>query len=324
MTSPRLPEPVESPQTHPGSIRLFRIAGIDVFLHWLWFVLAVFQLTSKDGRYSSLAWNVGEYLTLFFIVLLHEFGHAFACRSVGGVARKIVLWPLGGVAYVIPPQRPWPTLWTSVAGPLVNVVLAPFLIGLVALSAGQGWSETRPDLDKFLFYVCVMNVVLLVFNVLPVYPLDGGQMLRALLWFVVGPAKSLKAVALFGFVGVFGIVALAVALASVWIGVIAAFTFLSCLGGLKHAKALARTADAPRREELHCPACRNPPAVGAFWDCTTCHKSFDTFETHSVCPNCHVRYDATQCLVCGEFRPIGAWGGAVDSGGPAPQGTAHE
>ena len=76
-------------------------------------------------RYSSIGWNVAEYLALFLIVTIHEFGHALACRQVGGQANQIVLWPLGGVAYVNPPQRPGATLWSIAAGPLVNVVLAP-------------------------------------------------------------------------------------------------------------------------------------------------------------------------------------------------------
>ena len=65
--------------------------------------------------------NVLEYLALFGIVLLHEFGHALACRQVGGTADRIMLWPLGGVAYVNPPSRPGATLWSLAAGPLVNV-----------------------------------------------------------------------------------------------------------------------------------------------------------------------------------------------------------
>lgn len=85
-----------------GSIHLFRLSGIDVFLHWSWFFVAIYEIQSRAGSYSSVTWNVLEYLALFLIVLLHEFGHALACRQVGGNANRIVLWPLGGVAYVDP------------------------------------------------------------------------------------------------------------------------------------------------------------------------------------------------------------------------------
>ena len=61
------------------------------------------------------------------LILAHEFGHSLACRSVGGEANRIVLWPLGGIAYVSPPQRPGATLWSIAAGPLVNVALVPVL-----------------------------------------------------------------------------------------------------------------------------------------------------------------------------------------------------
>src|SRR5437764_2435137 len=110
-----------------SSLRLFRFSGIDVFLHWSWFVVAIFEINGRNGRYSSISWNIAEYLALFAIVLMHEFGHSLACRSVGGRAERIVLWPLGGIAYVAPPPRPGPVLWSIAAGPLVNLILAPLL-----------------------------------------------------------------------------------------------------------------------------------------------------------------------------------------------------
>lgn len=72
-----------------------------------------------------MGWNIAEYLALFGIVLLHEFGHALACRQVGGKAERVVLWPLGGIALVQPPPRPGALLWSIAAGPLVNLVLVP-------------------------------------------------------------------------------------------------------------------------------------------------------------------------------------------------------
>src|SRR5258706_1431228 len=86
------------PTSRQGSIRLFRFSGIDVFLHWSWFVVAAYEINGRTRSYSSLTWNVLEYLALFLIVMLHEFGHSLACRQVGGQANQIVLWPLGGVA----------------------------------------------------------------------------------------------------------------------------------------------------------------------------------------------------------------------------------
>src|SRR5580698_7307726 len=119
--------------TREGSFKLFTLAGIGVYVHWLWFVMAVVSFQSRTHVYSSLIWNVAEYLSLFLIVLIHEFGHQLACRSVGGQTHDIVLWFLGGVAYVSPPPRPSAELWSIAAGPLVNVVLIPILSALVSV-----------------------------------------------------------------------------------------------------------------------------------------------------------------------------------------------
>ncbi|MCX7010325.1 MAG: peptidase M50, partial [Kiritimatiellaeota bacterium] len=74
-----------------GAFRLFQVRGISVLLHWSWFLVALIQIQHRAKSYSSPLWNVAEYLALFLIVLLHEFGHAFACRSVGGQANTILL-----------------------------------------------------------------------------------------------------------------------------------------------------------------------------------------------------------------------------------------
>src|SRR5580698_191885 len=164
-----------------GSIHLFRLAGIDVFLNWSWFLVAAYEISTRKGTYSSIGWNVLEYLALFLIVLTHEFGHALACRQVGGTANKIMLWPLGGVAYVDPPPRPGATLWSIAAGPLVNVALIPIFFLVVSFGRSAGWVQTAPDLYQLVRTVAYINFGLLVFNILPVYPLDGGQILRSLL-----------------------------------------------------------------------------------------------------------------------------------------------
>src|SRR5712671_4787235 len=133
------------PTSRQGSIRLFRFSEIDVFLHWSWFLLAFYEINARKGRYSSIGWNVAEYLALFLIVTLHEFGHSLACRQVGGQADQIVLWPLGGVAYVNPPQRPGAFLWSIAAGPLVNVALVPILKILGILMRSQGLAQEMPN-----------------------------------------------------------------------------------------------------------------------------------------------------------------------------------
>src|SRR4029077_12904007 len=169
------------PTGRQGSIHLFRFSGIDVFLHWSWFLVAAYEIQTRKGSYSSVTWNVLEFLVLFLIVMIHEFGHALACRQVGGRADRIVLWPLGGVAYVDPPPRPGATLWSIAAGPLVNVALFPILLMIFTLSRSAGWAENLPDLYRFVRAVLYIDLGLLIFNILPIYPLHGAQILRSLL-----------------------------------------------------------------------------------------------------------------------------------------------
>ncbi|HYX69816.1 MAG TPA: M50 family metallopeptidase [Terriglobales bacterium] len=299
--------------TNQGSIRLFRIAGVDVFLHWSWFLVAIIEINSRAGGYSSALWNVLEYLALFLIVLLHEFGHALACRQVGGKANRIVLWPLGGVAYVSPPPRPGATLWSIAAGPLVNAALVPVLLGLRVVSGSAGWAHSWPDLDALLQAVSIINAGLLVFNMLPIYPLDGGQVLRSLLWFALGRARSLMVATIFGFVGLAGYFLLALMARSVWLGILGVFLLLNCWGGLRSAQALARIAKAPRRNDFACPSCKAGPPVGENWRCSTCKQTFDTFETQAVCPHCSTQFPVTQCFECGNASPIGQWVGTSAS-----------
>jgi Zn-dependent protease len=281
------------PSARQGSIRLFRLFGIDVFLHWSWFLVAAYEIQTRKGSYSSVTWNVLEYLALFLIVTTHEFGHALACRQVGGRADQIVLWPLGGVAYVDPPPRPGATLWSIAAGPLVNVVLIPILWIAVTMSRSTGMAATAPDVFHLLQSVFWINVGLLVFNILPIYPLDGGQILRSLLWFVMGRARSLMVATILGLIGVVGFIGLAIWQQSVWYGALAVFMLLNCWGGLQHARALLKLAKLPRRDGFSCPTCNTAPPVGEFWKCGKCGQAFDTFQTHAACPHCGTQYAQT-------------------------------
>jgi Zn-dependent protease len=295
------------PSARQGSIRLFRIQGIDVFLHWSWFLVAAYEISSRKGSYSSVTWNVLEYLALFLIVTLHEFGHALACRQVGGTADRIVLWPLGGVAYVNPPPRPGATLWSIAAGPLVNVALLAILSVAALLSQNSEWLEAAPDLHALLRAIWAINLGLLVFNILPIYPLDGGQILRSLLWFVLGRARSLLAAAVIGLIGAAGFILLAIRIQSIWIGAISVFVLMNCWSGFKQAQVLSRLAKLPRREGFACPACKMAPPIGEVWQCARCGQSFDTFQTGGVCPHCGSRFDVIRCGECGTLHPMHEW-----------------
>jgi Zn-dependent protease len=302
--------------TRQGSFRIFRLFGIDVYLHWMWFLLGVYDIQFRAREYNSYAWNALEFLTLFAIVLMHEFGHALACRQVGGKADFIVLWPLGGVAYVSPPQRPGAMLWSIAAGPLVNVVLVPITSIILIFARSAGWHDAFPNLYIYVLTVWWINLVLLVFNLLPIYPSDGGQIFRSLLWFVVGRANSLMVAAATGFVGVAIVAVLAAILHSWWIGILAAFAGFNCWAGYQQSQQLLKLEKSPRRMEFHCPVCKESPPVGEFWGCSRCRKTFDTFLTHGFCPHCNAEYSVTACPFCFNSRPIAEWRAVQASAGP--------
>ena len=183
-----------------GTIRLFKFSGIQVYLHFSWFIVAAYEFTQRAGLYNKPIWAAFEYIALFGIVLLHEFGHALACRQTGGTADQIVLWPLGGIAFVNPPRRPGAMLWSIAAGPLVNVLLVPILFGAVLMTVVPAGLE-RSDFGQLVLQIWQINLLLLIFNMLPVYPLDGGQILRSLLWFPLGEIRSLQIASVIGLVG---------------------------------------------------------------------------------------------------------------------------
>jgi Zn-dependent protease len=243
-----------------GSFKLFRLFGIDVFLHWSWFVIAFFLIpqfgkdTFTGPGSTPIYWSTVLYVTLFVIVLIHEFGHALACRSVGGEAKHIVLWPLGGVAFVRPPHRPGAHLWSIVAGPLVNVMLLPVTVIAYYLVRGALFIESAEmdgavefalplagnNLQMLAFSIMAMNAGLLIFNMLPVYPLDGGQTLLALLWFVVGRAKALKFVSIIGLAAAAIVLILSIIYSEVWFIILSLFVGLQAWNGYRLAITLAK------------------------------------------------------------------------------------
>lgn len=235
---------------------MFRFGGIQVYLHFSWFIVAALEVTQFARRYYSPIWGLLEYLALFFIVLLHEFGHALACRQTGGVADRIVLWPLGGIAFVNPPPRPGAYLWSIAAGPLVNAVLFPILMFLMFVA--QPLRMSNPDMYRFIVSLSLMNAGLLIFNLLPVYPLDGGQIVRALLWYRLGRIRSLKIASVIGFAGAIAFAVVAIQQQSIWLGILAFFVFGQAQVGWRSAQSLALESEAAGLAPAEVP----PPVPG--------------------------------------------------------------
>lgn len=163
------------------SWRLGNAFGIGLFVHWSFLLIPALVLFAKlnEGMAAAIA-GVGLVLALFGCVLLHELGHALMARSYGIGTRDITLYPIGGVARLERmPDQPMAEILIAIAGPLVNVVIAG------GLWLGFQLSGRPLSLDvlshNFLIQLLVANVGLVVFNMIPAFPMDGGRVLRAFL-----------------------------------------------------------------------------------------------------------------------------------------------
>lgn len=165
-----------------GSIRLFRIRGIQLSVHFtflLFLAYAAWAGWHDGGGIAAAGASVLTVLIFFTCVVLHELGHAFTARRFGIVVPRIVLLPIGGVAeFSSLPRRPAHEILIAVAGPAVNFVI----IGLLAFfTPVPSWTELRNlDLND-LQLILLMNLAMGCFNLLPAFPMDGGRVFRAIL-----------------------------------------------------------------------------------------------------------------------------------------------
>src|SRR5262249_49568937 len=151
-----------------------------------------------------------------------------------------------------------------------NVLLVAPTVGFWMLCRAAGYPDAAPDLYRFASSLAWTNGYLLLFNLLPVYPLDGGRILQALLWLGLSRAPSPLVAAVVGALSALGVLLVAVVAHSVAWGVMAAFGLLFSLAGLQGARGLRRTLDAPRRPEAACPECGTAPPLGKYWACLRC------------------------------------------------------
>lgn len=168
------------------SWKIARFAGIDVFMHWTFLVLLAWIGASyllRGTSFLEAAGAIGFVLAIFGCVILHEFGHALTARRYGIRTEDITLLPIGGVARLERmPDDPVEELLVAAAGPAVNVVIAAVLAGLLALTGGiASILPGDPFSGSFLANLLWVNILLVMFNLLPAFPMDGGRVLRALL-----------------------------------------------------------------------------------------------------------------------------------------------
>jgi len=167
------------------SFRLVRILGTDVKVHVTFLLLLAFlfaRVQLQAGAVAALAMT-GLFVALFLCVLLHEFGHILMARHFGIRTPDVLLLPIGGMARLERiPEEPGQELLIALAGPAVTLAIATLLYPVLSLAGDPvAWSLAdfdAPGIPKQLFY---MNVLLLAFNLIPAFPMDGGRVLRAVL-----------------------------------------------------------------------------------------------------------------------------------------------
>lgn len=213
------------------SFKIGRFAGIDVYMHFTFLLLVswVALIYWRQGQ-SLAAVSAGVFfiLVVFLCVILHEFGHALTARRYGIKTRDIILLPIGGLARLEKmPTQPLQELWVALAGPAVNVVIAIGLFIWLKLTASlEPLQAITLTTGPFFERIMAVNIFLVLFNMIPAFPMDGGRVLRAILATRKEYARATQIAAhigqaiavFFGFIGLFYNPLLLFIALFVWIG----------------------------------------------------------------------------------------------------------
>ena len=210
-----------------NSWELGSVSGIKLRVHWTFILLPIWIYLSSIIAGSGV---VGAASAVFFVlaifgcVLLHELGHALAARQFGIETRDITLLPIGGVAALERiPRNPLQELWIAVAGPLVNVLIASAIfLGLfiTPISLGTGVAQ-------FLGQLAFVNVILVLFNLIPAFPMDGGRVLRSILAMFMDYAPATQVAATVGQTCAVGLGLLGLFSGNIMLMFVAGFVFLA-------------------------------------------------------------------------------------------------
>ena len=175
------------------SVNLFRVRGIQLAVHFSFFLLLAFvawqgwwgdPAEGNPGGWEGVFWHVVVLLAFFTCVVLHELGHCFTAMHFGVGVRRILLMPIGGMAeFDCIPREPVRELLITLAGPAVNFAIAAVLWALVGVPRGWPWGdmEFAADATGFAQFLLHWNLLMGCFNLVPVFPLDGGRIFRAVL-----------------------------------------------------------------------------------------------------------------------------------------------
>jgi len=281
-----------------------RVLGTPVSIHFSWFLSTGLSVAAVPHYFISRYWVMLFWLVFFFVIFAHELGHMLVARRYGYPTQEIVLWTLGGFALINIPQAGRGELPILAAGPLVNLLLVPLTFPfwyLLEHRLGEG-------VRNLLWAVGWANLWMLVLNLIPIYPLDGGRILLSVI--------SVRAGMMWGrlLASVVGIGCTSVLLAGLYfIGDIldaVLFSPLILINGsilqwaLRMRAYERRTA---RHARAQCPHCRERGFDAAYQVCATCMCNFNPFSLGGKCWNCSTSGAALRCSYCGESAEISRW-----------------
>lgn len=189
-----------------AQIKLGRIFGVEIGLHYSWLLIALLITFSLAGHFQennphwsdTLRWGVSIVTALLFFasIVVHELSHALVAKLRGLPVRSITLFALGGVAQIEKEAADAKTeFWMGIIGPITSFVIG---IGCLLITVALGWSPPqlpRQPLPAMLMWLGLINIALAIFNMIPGFPLDGGRVLRGIIWWVTGNAKRATTIA---------------------------------------------------------------------------------------------------------------------------------
>src|SRR3989441_5579956 len=189
-----------------AQIKLFKVFGIPIGLHYSWLLIALLVVLSLAGQFATtnpqwgtnVIWAIAILTALLFFaaIVIHELSHAAVAKTRGLPVRSITLFALGGVAQIEKEASDAKTgFWMGIAGPITSAVIGIICLGI---AAGIGWTPSgshQAPLAAMLGWLGVINILLAVFNMIPGFPLDGGRVLRAVIWWITGSAARATRIA---------------------------------------------------------------------------------------------------------------------------------
>ncbi len=241
-----------------GALPLFRFRGIQLLVHWTFLLLPAYVLVTglmEGTAIREVLMDIGFVLIVFVCVVLHEFGHALTAQHFGVGTRNITLLPIGGIASLERmPEEPRQEFWITVAGPMVNLVIAGLalaglsILGITDLFAGLSFNLGRWNaLFTFLMF---SNVGLFLFNLIPAFPMDGGRILRSSLSMWLPREKATRIATSIGRVFAIGFVLYGLMEGQPFLAIIGLFIFMSAGAEAKAVTQRSQTRSLPVRQRM--------------------------------------------------------------------------